>query len=194
MRLSVAAPDDGLPEAKSFDTGTRPYQAGGMRTPRQAARTVVLDPDGAVFLVRSVNSEVGVHWAPPGGGLEDGESPRAAARRELGEETGRTDLAPGPLLCTWEHDFTGRGVPVRQFEHIYLSRGPHRGPVGDVSGTHAAEGIDDWRWWTPEQLGESGAEPLWPPVLPQLLADLLEAWARGRSEFPSVELGYLPTE
>ncbi|MGW1868894.1 NUDIX domain-containing protein [Streptomyces mauvecolor] len=87
------------------------------RTPRQAARTVVRDPLGAVFLLRYDNEEVGPHWAMPGGGLDPGESPREGARRELREETGWTDLEPGPLLCTWTHDFTRAGIPVRLRPH-----------------------------------------------------------------------------
>lgn len=46
-----------------------------MRTPRRAARIAVLDPQGAIFLFRYDNEEVGVHWAMPGGGLEPGETP-----------------------------------------------------------------------------------------------------------------------
>ncbi len=162
------------------------------RTPRRAARTVVLDQDGSVFLLRSDNREVGVHWTMPGGGLEPGESPRDAARRELGEETGWTDLEPGPLLCTWEHDFTWHGIPVRQHEHIYLTGGPHRGPVGDVSAVHAEDRILDWRWWTPADLADVRADALWPPQLPALLDTVREAWAvRGEPVAP-VELGFVP--
>ncbi|MFE9999620.1 NUDIX domain-containing protein [Streptomyces avermitilis] len=61
---------------------------------------------------------------------DPGESAREGALRELREETGWTDLEPGPPLCTWEHDFTRAGVPVRQLEHIYVARGPRRDPVG----------------------------------------------------------------
>ncbi len=92
-----------------------------LRTPRRAARVVVVDPEGAVFLFRYDNVEVGVHWAPPGGGLESGEGPREGALRELREETGWTDLEPGPLLCTWEHDFTHAVGPVHQHEHVSVS-------------------------------------------------------------------------
>ncbi|MFD3354118.1 hypothetical protein ACFWV4_09660 [Streptomyces fradiae] len=45
-------------------------QTGAMRIPRKAARVAVLDADGAVFLFRYDDEEVGVHWAMPGGGLE----------------------------------------------------------------------------------------------------------------------------
>ena len=129
----------------------------------------MIDPEGAVFLLRYDNDEVGVHWAMPGGGLDPGESPRDGALRELREETGWTDLEPGDLLCTWEHDFTRAGVPVRQHEHIYLANGPRRSPADDVADAHAEDKILAWRWWTPAQLAHS-PEALWPPQLPQLLA------------------------
>ncbi|MFE7192178.1 NUDIX hydrolase [Kitasatospora sp. NPDC057541] len=162
------------------------------RIPRQAARTVVLDEAGSVFLLRSDNSEVGVHWTMPGGGIEPGETPRTGARRELWEETGWSDLEPGPLLCTWEHDFTWHGTPVRQHEHIYLASGPHRGPVGDVSAMHAADRILDWRWWTPAELADPNADALWPPRLPDLLSAVREGWLTERRAPEPVDLGYIP--
>ncbi|MFI9152996.1 GNAT family N-acetyltransferase [Streptomyces sp. NPDC053367] len=142
------------------------------RIPRRAARIAVLDPQGAVFLFRYDNVEVGVHWAMPGGGLEPGESPREGALRELHEETGWTDLEPGPLLTTWEHDFTHAVGPVRQHEHIYVAHGPRREPAGPhLAAAHAEDGILSWRWWTREELAEE-AEPVWPPELARLLDDL----------------------
>ncbi|MFC8452193.1 NUDIX hydrolase [Kitasatospora sp. NPDC057223] len=162
------------------------------RTPRRAARTVVLDQDGSVFLLRSDNREVGVHWTMPGGGMEDGETPQEAARRELREETGWTDLAPGPLLCTWEHDFTWHGIPVRQHEHIFLTRGPRRGPVGDVSAVHAEDGIIGWRWWSPADLANERTDALWPPQLPSLLAAVGRSWAVDGGPVEPVELGFVP--
>ncbi|MFD5709963.1 GNAT family N-acetyltransferase [Streptomyces pharetrae] len=140
-----------------------------LRTPRRAARVAVVDPNGAVLLLRYDNVEVGVHWALPGGGLEAGETPRGGALRELREETGWADLEPGPLLCTWEHDFTHSGVPVRQHEHVYVTRGPRRDPTGpQLAAAHAADGILTWRWWTRAELAEA-AEPVWPPELARLL-------------------------
>ncbi|MDH6126552.1 NUDIX domain-containing protein [Kitasatospora sp. GP82] len=167
-----------------------------MRTPRNAARTAVLAPDGAVFLLRSDNIEVGVHWTMPGGGTEAGESPEEGARRELEEETGWTDLAPGPLLCTWEHDFTWYGIRVRQHEHIFLTHGPRRGPLGDVSAVHAADKILDWRWWSPADLADERAEALWPPQLPRLLAAVRESlWTGPGAQLPApVHLGYVPNQ
>ncbi|CCK29248.1 mutT-like protein [Streptomyces davaonensis JCM 4913] len=140
-----------------------------LRIPRRAARVVVVDPEGAVLLFRYDNVEVGVHWAPPGGGLESGEVPRECALRELREETGWTDLEPGPLLCTWEHDFTHAVGPVHQHEHIYVTHGPRREPTGpQLAAAHAEDGILTWRWWTREELAAE-PEPVWPPDLARLL-------------------------
>ncbi|KRD17583.1 MULTISPECIES: bifunctional GNAT family N-acetyltransferase/NUDIX hydrolase [unclassified Streptomyces] len=136
---------------------------------RRAARVAVVDPGGSVLLFRYVNPDVGAHWALPGGGLEEGESPREGALRELREETGWNDLEPGPLLCTWEHDFTRSDVVIRQHEHIYVTPGPHREPAGpDLAAAHAADGILSWRWWPRRELHAS-AEPVWPSDLARLL-------------------------
>ncbi|MFC6597780.1 NUDIX domain-containing protein [Kitasatospora paranensis] len=160
---------------------------------RAAARTAVLAADGSVFLLRSDNIEVGVHWTMPGGGLDPGESPTEGALRELREETGWADLVPGRLLCTWEHDFTWHGTPVRQHEHIYVTDGPHRGPVGDVSEVHRTDRILGWRWWTPADLADPDADALWPPQLPALLAAARAAGRPDGSPSPApVELGHVP--
>ncbi|MEU6527685.1 bifunctional GNAT family N-acetyltransferase/NUDIX hydrolase [Streptomyces sp. NPDC046928] len=139
-------------------------------TPRavlEGGRVAVLDPTGAVFLFRYADDEAGPHWALPGGAPAGDESPREAAARELRAETGWTDLEPGPLLATWDHDFTHQGIPIRRREHIYLAlterrepTGPRLGPSGDILG---------WHWWTAREL-LAPREPLWPPDLARLLA------------------------
>ena len=159
------------------------------RTPREAARVAVLTEDGEVLLLRYDNPEVGVHWAMPGGGLDPGETPRQGARREVREETGWADVEPGPLLCTWEHDFTRGTVPVRQREHIYVAGAPRRPLDGDVTAAHAADGILGARWWSPAELARA-TEALWPPTLAALLADFR---AHGPRD-PAPDLGFVPNE
>lgn len=159
-----------------------------MRTPRNAARVAVTDPDGAVFLFRyDDHEEVGRYWAMPGGGLESTETPQEGALRELYEETGWQDLDVGPLLCTWEHDFNRKGVPVRQFEHIFLAHGPRREPTEDVGPAHLEDAILGWRWWTTAELTAT-TDALWPPQLPALLSRL--RGADGHT-LPAIDLGYV---
>ncbi|MFF8956244.1 NUDIX hydrolase [Streptomyces sp. NPDC014894] len=160
-----------------------------IRVPRRAARVAVVDPGGSVFLFRYDNEEVGVHWALPGGGLEPGEDPSRGAVRELREETGWTDVEPGPVLCRWEHDFTRAGVPVRQREDVFLAYGPRRDPVGDLAEAHAEDTILRGRWWSPRELS-AATEAVWPPVL----AELLDAVRRDGPPEAPVDLGFVPNE
>jgi len=66
-----------------------------VRMPQKAAGTVVRDPDRGLLLLwrhRFITDSWG--WEIPAGRIEAGESPEAAARREVLEETG---WAPGPM-------------------------------------------------------------------------------------------------
>ncbi len=155
------------------------------RTARRAARLVIIEPSGAVYLQLHDDVEIGLHWAPPGGGIEGAETEPEAAIRETAEETGWTDVAVGPLLCTWSHDYTRDGVATRQSETIFLATGPRRELEGDLTESHRVDGILAVRWWTPGALAESKAV-FWPPNLPELVE-------RVRREGPPArpaELGY----
>jgi 8-oxo-dGTP diphosphatase len=62
---------------------------------RMAAGVLLFDLHGRVLLVKPIYKD---YWDMPGGAVELNESPRDAARREVGEELG-LDREPGTLLC-----------------------------------------------------------------------------------------------
>lgn len=78
-----------------------------------AASVLFTDAEGRVLLVRPAYGKPH-RWNLPGGGIDSdlGETPRAAARREVHEELG-LDLAPGRLLAVnWAHK-AGRPARLR---------------------------------------------------------------------------------
>jgi len=160
------------------------------RTPRLAARLLIVDPAGAVYLQLHDDVEIGLHWAPPGGGIEEGESEVEAALRETAEETGWTDcIKVGPAAWHWTHDYTRDGVPTRQTDTVFLAEGPRRDPEGDLHESHKLDGILATRWWTPGALADSQAV-FWPPALPALV----ETMRREGLPAESVDLGYTPND
>ena len=113
---------------------------------RAVARVVVLDANGSVLLVRYTDSRPGrpsSYWVTPGGALEHGETHRAAAARELREETGLEGEIGQEL---WERAFHadyGYGS-VHQVERYFLVK------VDAVSpwvANSSPEPIREHRWW-----------------------------------------------
>jgi ADP-ribose pyrophosphatase YjhB (NUDIX family) len=139
---------------------------------RRAARVILLDPDDRVLLMRyDQGPPNGRHWATPGGGADDGEDYRAAALRELAEETGWTDIMLLGEVLRRQYDMDYAGRMVCQHERLYLARtDQHERAIGDVAAMHAADGIAAWRWWTLAELDNTD-EQVWPPGL----ADLIRA-------------------
>ena len=56
---------------------------------RPCVGIVLANPQGRIFAGRRIDAQVDA-WQMPQGGIDAGENPRAAALRELGEETGVT--------------------------------------------------------------------------------------------------------
>ena len=146
--------------------------------PRPAARVVLLDADDRVLLIRAEWDGRSL-WFTPGGRIETGESPEAAARRELHEETGLDARMLRWEGLAWLRDWTWHWVQgdtwYASHEHFYLARLPVRG--GELPHEeHAAPTVEEVlalreaRWWDVDDLRAEA-----PSTSPVTLATLLPA-------------------
>jgi len=139
---------------------------------RPAARAVILDDDGRVLLVRFDFPGEPPVWATVGGGVEPGETPEEAIRRELLEEAGLDEVELGPRLWTRTHVFE---LGVRwdgQSEIYFLVRTSPFEPRPRHSWEQLnAEGVTAIRWWTIEEI-EASSELFAPRRLGELLRSL----------------------
>lgn len=140
-----------------------------MEAERAAARVVLLDEHGRVYLLEAAD-ERGRWWFTPGGGREAGESDIDCARRELAEETGyRVDASAlaGPIFEEVMEPSPGR-VEVRQRQVFFAAR-VAAGAAGDERGWTEIETrvIKGARWWTIEEL-EQTRDAVYPVQLAEL--------------------------
>ena len=142
---------------------------------RPAARAIVLDPDDRILLVRFVFPGGKTFWATPGGGIEAGESSEDAVRRELGEETGLTNVDVGPVVWTRLHVIPLIGGQYDgQREQYHLVRTPSFTPEPRLSWEQLnAEYVFELRWWSRAELEEMADVKFAPRRLPVLLRDLV---------------------
>ncbi|MEV6417705.1 GNAT family N-acetyltransferase [Kribbella sp. NPDC051718] len=142
---------------------------------RPAARAVVLDPEDRILLLRFEFADGHAVWAPPGGGVEAGESLPQALARELAEEIGIEPPADAPHL--W-HQVTVADGHAQGFDGVtndyFLVRTEAFTPAGSMSVEEMlAENVHGHRWWTFVEIqNHQGPEYLSPRTLPLLLARL----------------------
>jgi 8-oxo-dGTP pyrophosphatase MutT (NUDIX family) len=147
----------------------------------------VLDPDDRMLLCKfQFRHDAGPDtvWAAPGGGIEAGEPPLAALRRELDEEIGLPlDAEPRHV---WHQKVVAPGHATGYdgvINDYYLVRTAAFTPRGTMTDEQlAAENVAGFRWWTqPEIASYRGRAVFSPRGLAGALAVLL---ADGPPEHP----------
>lgn len=136
----------------------------------------MLDPADRVLLVRFDFPGLQL-WAAPGGGVDPGESPLEALRRELVEEVGLELPAGSEPPLVWHRPIVGADIAKGwdgQTDDFFLVRTAAFEPRGSFTDEQLrAEGLGGSRWWTQAELETSGDTPFAPRDLPALLVALL---------------------
>lgn len=129
-------------------------EPGEAATPVQRVSALVVvqraELGGAILLTRySARTRRPGHWGLPGGGVEPGEDPVDAARRECWEETGH-HVEPGALLGVTTDHFVGR-APHGRLEDFHAIHLVYAGRCAQVREpvVHDAEGSTDGAAWVP---------------------------------------------
>lgn len=144
-----------------------------MESPRPSVRVVCVDPGQRILLLRWRDPATGDSiWEPPGGGIEAGEEPIVAARRELREEAGLTQVPIGERFVVVRRELRWNGVDFTGDEAFFLCRltsPPRIRPTGLER--HEVEQLQEHRW-VPWQALDALGDPVEPPHLLQVLTEL----------------------
>jgi 8-oxo-dGTP pyrophosphatase MutT (NUDIX family) len=139
---------------------------------------LLFDESGRILLIHERLEDGSTHWLTPGGGVEEGEHPRDAARREAREEAG-IDIRIAPeaepvhvtrRLWSWANVF------YDQVDEFYVARVedgtvPRATALTDVEQATLIE----MRWWRPADLAAT-TDVLLPADLAELLQSHSEHW------------------
>jgi 8-oxo-dGTP diphosphatase len=142
--------------------------------PRQAGRAILMDAGGRVLLIHFAmprGDEIYTFWATPGGGLEQGETALAAAKREMLEELGLGLALHGPVhtaVGIFEYD----GMMVENTDTFFLGRCDVPPALQGATDNERAA-LLALRWWTPDEIENTGED-----VYPRDLAEVVRRLKR----------------
>jgi 8-oxo-dGTP pyrophosphatase MutT (NUDIX family) len=140
---------------------------------RPAVRVICFDADGRILLMHWEDpTDRSRLWEPPGGGIDPGETPLQAARRELAEETGLDPSAVGERFLDVSRDSRWKGRRHVGTEQFFVASFPTSRPTLGREGLLAYEQSEliTHAWIDPADLG-SLPDRLEPPALPDLLPE-----------------------
>jgi 8-oxo-dGTP pyrophosphatase MutT (NUDIX family) len=115
---------------------------------RRVARVLLFDQQGRILLLFDPDPDRGQYWYPPGGQIEEGESPEAAARRELSEELGLHVNDLGPVVLRGRARFVYGEQVFDQDEWHLLGRVADPEIRSSSPGDNEAAAVAAHRWWS----------------------------------------------